>query len=397
VKTVYSLGLALLLALTAGILGAQEQPAYVPGVLLVKAREGTDAAVISRVLTSHGVRSRRSLGRTAADIVNVPQRAEGVLRQSLEATGLFEYVEPDYVAVEAAVPNDPSYPSQWHLPKVAAPQAWNYTTGSTAITVALVDSGVDTTHPDFAGRLAPGWNFVNNSATIVDYTGHGTAVAGIVAAASNNSAGVAAINWKSKLMPLIVLDASGYAPYSRIASAIRWAADHGARVINVSIGGTSASYTLQAAVDYAWSKGAVVFAAAMNMARDMKYYPAACNNAFAVAATDGNDLRASFSNFGSWIKLAAPGVGILTTARGGGYSYVSGTSAASPLAAGVASLILSAKSTLTPAALTAAIQQNTDDIGLPGFDNYFGWGRVNAYKAVLAVWPAAAGGASSAP
>jgi hypothetical protein len=320
-------------------------------------------------------------------VLNVQPASEDAVRKRLEATGLFEYIERDALAEGAAIPNDPSYPSQWHLPKVQAPAAWDLQQGSSALTIAVIDSGVDTTHPDLAGRLIAGWNFVTNSPDIVDNTGHGTGTTGVVAAATNNATGVAGVNWQSKIMPLVVLDSSNYASYSRIASAIYWAADHGARIINISIGGSMASFTLQNAVDYAWSKGAVVFASAMNNSANVRYYPAACNNVVAVSATDKNDNKASWSNFGNWIALSAPGASILTTARGGGYAYKSGTSFASPMAAAVASLVLSAKPSLAPAELVAALQTNADDLGTPGKDDLFGYGRVNAWKAVSAVIP----------
>ncbi len=182
----------------------------------------------------------------------------------------------------------------------------------------------------------------------------------------------------------MVLDSSNYATYSDIASAIEYAADHGARIISISIGGSSASSTLQSAVDYAWNKGSVVFAAAMNNSSSTPYYPAACNNVVAISATEPNDTFASFSNYGSWIDLSAPGDLILTTTLGGGYGSWWGTSLATPIAAAVGALALSANPSLTNSGLVSLLKSNSDDLGTPGYDQYFGWGRVNAYKAVLA-------------
>ena len=197
-------------------------------------------------------------------------------------------------------------------------------------------------------------------------------------------------------MPLVAVDEKDLAPYSAVAEAIQYAVDHGVRVINVSIGGRNPSFTLQKAVDYAWSKGAMVFASAMNGGRAQPYYPAACMNAIAISATDSNDRLASTSNFGSWITLAAPGTGILSTANGGGYAYWNGTSFASAIASGVAALLFAVNPYLTNAE-ALEILKTTADVPAgplpPGSDSevprndYFGWGRINGYKAVLAAEP----------
>ncbi len=201
---------------------------------------------------------------------------------------------------------------------------------------------------------------------------------------SDNHIGVAGVSWASAILPLVVVDQDDNASYSNIAAAIEYAADHGARVINLSVGGPKSSTTLQNAVDYAWSKGAVPIAAAMNSAAAAPYYPAACKHAVAVAATDANDHLASFSNYGNWIALSAPGTNILTTMNGGGYGYSNGTSFSAPIAAGVAALCLAVNPALTNAELVSILEQSADDLGAPGFDNYFGWGRVNAFRAVTA-------------
>jgi hypothetical protein len=169
-----------------------------------------------------------------------------------------------------------------------------------------------------------------------------------------------------------------------MASAINYAVDHGVRIINMSITGSTVSSTLQSAVDYAWSKGAVIFAAAGNSGSTSPTYPAACNHVLAISATEPTDTLASFSNHGSWIKLSAPGDIILTTQMGGGYGNWWGTSMASPIAAGVGALALSANPSLTNAQLVTLLETNSDDLGTPGFDQFYGYGRVNAYKAVAA-------------
>ncbi|MBT1077344.1 S8 family serine peptidase, partial [Geobacter grbiciae] len=175
------------------------------------------------------------------------------------------------------------------------------------------------------------------------------------------------------------------------------AADHGVRIINLSYGGSTTSSTLQNAVNYAWNKGAIVFASAANYNTSTPYYPAACTNAVSVSATDANDAKASFSNYGPTIDIAAPGVSILTTANGGGYASVSGTSFSSPIAAGLGALILSVNPTLTNAQVVDIITRNADDIGTPGFDQYFGYGRINVLKSLTAAQSAVPVSDATAP
>lgn len=373
--------------LFAGLMLAQQHsaPDIVPGRLLVRHRGGVTSDAVSRLLNRHGAKLRAHLQRAAVSVIDVPPEAVEATEASLVESGEFDIVEHDYYAYTGAAPNDPSYPSQWHLAKIQAASAWNITTGASSVLMAVIDSGVDSTHPDLAGRLVPGWNFVNNSSDVSDVLGHGTAVAGVMAAASNNLLGVAGVTWQNPIMPLVVVNSSNVAYYSNIANAIYYAVDHGARILNISIGGTAPSSVLQNAADYAWSKGAVIFASAMNNSSSTPNYPAACTNVVAVSATDSNDNLAGFSNYGSWIVLSAPGVSILTTSRGGGSGYWSGTSFASPTAAAVGALVLSAKPTLTSTALVSTLKQNSDDLGAAGFDASFGWGRINAYRAVAAV------------
>jgi thermitase len=363
---------------------AADPPGHVPGRLLVGYHGEIDPAILARTLLLHGAAMRRHFPELGMHAIDVSEGAGEAIIASLKKTGLFEYVERDYYAHTGSDPNDPSFVSQWHLPKIAGPQAWTVTTGSASVVVAVVDSGVYSQHPDLSAKLVPGWNFVQSSADTADVLGHGTAVAGTVAAATNNGIGIAGVNWASRIMPLVVVDANDFATYSDISAAIRYAADHGVRIINISIGGSNPSSALQSAVDYAWSKGAVVFASAMNDSTPAPYYPAACQHAVAVSATDANDHLAGFSNFGSWITLAAPGTNILTTMNGGGYGYWNGTSFASPIAAGVAALVLAGNPQLTNDALVGLLKQTADAVGDA---NYFGAGRVNAYRAVLAGQP----------
>jgi thermitase len=389
---------SLILAIGLSVSLFAQTPAHVRGRLLAGHRDPIDAELLGRTWREHRAVERLHVAQLGLHVLEVPEESSEAIRQSLLHTGLFDYVEPDYYAETASsTPNDPSYISQWHLPKIGSADAWTMTTGSASVVVAVVDSGVYAAHPDLASKLVPGWNFVKSNADTSDVLGHGTEVAGTVAAATNNGIGVAGVSWGSLVMPLVVVDSNNFAAYSDIASAIRYAADQNVRVINISIGGSASSSALQSAVDYAWSRGALVFAAAMNNAVSTPYYPAACTHAVAVSATDENDHLASFSNFGTWLTLSAPGTDILTTVNGGGYGYVNGTSFASPIAAGVAALVLAANPQLSNQDVLSALKQSADSPGSRGFDPQFGWGRVNAGKAIRLVLPAPAPSPAPAP
>jgi thermitase len=369
----------------AGAAFAQAQPhSKEPGHLIVHHRKGMNPTAAEQTLAVFGARVLDRLPELEISLIQVPEGREDAMAEALRRSGQFEDVEPDYLAEPGGTPNDPNYSSEWHLARIQAPGAWSLSTGLTSTIIAVVDSGVDSTHPDLQGKIVPGWSFISKNSDTHDVLGHGTAVAGTAAAATNNSLGVAGVAWNCKIMPLVVLNSSNYATYYDIASAITYAANHKVRIINVSIAGTSASSTLQNAVNYAWNLGSVVFAAAANNSSSSPRYPAACVHAIGVTATNKDDTFCSFSNYGSWIFLSAPGNSILTTSRGGGYQYWWGTSLATPVAAGVAALVLSRNPRLTATGLRTLLQHTSNDLGTGGFDTRFGWGRVNAYRAVSA-------------
>ncbi len=302
------------------------------------------------------------------------------LKETLSSLSFTAFVEDDHVVRISATPNDPHYGEQWHLPSVSAPQAWDITTGSSGVTIAVVDTGVDYTHPDLKGKCLPGYNFVDRSSDPMDDHGHGTHVAGIAAAVGNNSTGVAGVDWKARILPVKVLDAQGSGYDSDVAAGIRYAADHGAKVINLSLGSPDYSYTLEEAVNYAYNQGAVVVAASGNSGSSVNY-PAACDRAIAVGALDSGDKLAYFSCQGPEIDLVAPGVSILSTLPGS-YGKMSGTSMASPVVAGCASLVLAANPGYSPAQVKKALEAGATDLGPTGFDNGYGNGKVNAYAAL---------------
>jgi len=355
---------------------------FVPDELLIQFYAGVSKEKSDEVLRGLGVTDVDEIKPIRVKRIKVPEHALEHVKEALAKNPHVKFVEKNFIADPVVTPNDPSLPVQWHLAKISAPQGWDISSGVSSVKIGIADSGVDPTHPDLATKLLPGFNFYDYNTDTRDVYGHGTQVAGSAAAATNNAIGVSGVAWANSIVPLRVTDTAGYAYYSTMASAITYCADNGIRIINLSFSGTSASSTLQSAVDYAWNKGTIVFAAAGNSASTSPSYPAACYRAVAVAASTSTDTRASFSNYGSWITVAAPGSAIYTTAKGGGYASVSGTSFASPITAAVGAMILSVNQSLSAQQVVDILKQSTDDLGLAGFDNEFGYGRVNLAKAL---------------
>jgi subtilisin family serine protease len=295
-------------------------------------------------------------------------------------------------SLAAAVPNDPYFADfQWNLRQVHAPEAWDLTTGDRRVIIAIVDTGIALDHPDLIDKLVPGINLVTPGAPPSDDNGHGTHMAGIAAAATNNALGVAGLNWEARLMPVKVLDQNGGGDVNRVAQGITWAVDQGARVINLSFDGPEPAPVLADAVQYARNKGALVVAAVGNDGRADTTYPAAFDGVMAVAATDRNDQRLASSNTGSYVAVAAPGQDIPSTywdaTAGNTYALASTTSQAAPHVAGLAGLILSVNPDLSGDAVRRLIENHADDVGRPGRDDETGFGRINAYRSVLAALP----------
>ncbi|WNB90851.1 S8 family peptidase [Bacillus sp. NEB1478] len=295
-------------------------------------------------------------------------------------SGKVEYAEPNYTYHATWTPNDTYFSNgvQWAPQKVSAQSAWDITRGSSSVKVAIVDTGVDYNHPDLAGKVVKGYDYVSDDTDPMDLNNHGTHCAGIAAAATNNARGIAGMAPNVSILAVRVLDANGSGTLDDVANGIYYAVDNGAKVVSLSLGGTSGATSLQNAVNYAASKGVVVVAAAGNESTSAPSYPGYYSNAIAVAATGTNDTLASFSNYGSWVDVAAPGVDIASTIRNGGYAYMSGTSMATPLVAGIAGLL--ASQGRSAANIRAAIENTADPVS--GTGTYFSKGRVNAADAV---------------
>jgi type VII secretion-associated serine protease mycosin len=275
---------------------------------------------------------------------------------------------------------DPYRFAQWALPDVGFPDAWARTQGA-GVTVAVVDSGVLGTHEDLAGSVLAGADFVSPGNGWNDQLGHGTFVAGIVAAHVGNGRGVAGAAPSVKILPVRVLDANGNGSSANVTAGIVYAVNHGARVINLSLGGTGADPGERAAIDYAISKGAVVVAAAGNSGQSGSpaIYPAAFPEVLAVGAVDSHNARAAFSNIGSYVDVVAPGVGIVSTYSGSNASYASGdgTSFAAPYASAAVAMVEAANPQLDPDAITHDIEATASDLGAPGRDDAYGDGLVS--------------------
>ena len=353
---------------------------FARGRILVMPRAGLSAAEFAKVLAPHGGRGRK-IGQSDLHVVDLPGNAsEKAVIERLSKNPHVKFAELDRLVKSNFVPNDPYFGSEWHLNKVNAPAAWDLGQGG-GVTIAILDSGVDDSHPDLAAQMVPGYNFFDNNTNTADVFGHGTAVAGVAAAASNNGTGVSGVAGQARIMPVRVSDLNGWAYYSTVAQGITYAADHGARVANASFAGLASSVSVQNAAQYMKSKGGLVFIAAGNNGVD-ENLPAS-STLIPVSATDESDNRTSWSSYGNFVALAAPGI-TYTTSRGGNYDQWMGTSFSSPLAAGVAALMMSAKPTLDGAQIEKLMYSTAVDIGAPGRDIYYGYGRVDAGAAVKA-------------
>lgn len=394
---------------------AAPDPSHVAGHIMVKFRDNAAAA---NVLRQHGLSDGPGIGDTGAHLIKVPDGQELQLVQALSRNASVDYAEPDnlvtpatddtffgrqyalqntgqsfdnnYGTITAKPPNPPIMHTDSGKPDadVDAVEAWTDSDGR-GIKVAVLDSGVDLDHPDISPKVVARANF-SGAATNEDNYGHGTHVAGIVAA-SHNTEGVAGVCPLCTIMAGKVLNDSGVGSTSGLTNGINWAVSNGAKVINMSIG-VRASRTLETAVNNAWNKGTVLVAAAGNGNNQAKIYPAAYTNVIAVGATDNKDAKASFSTYGpSWVDIAAPGVAVFSTFpnhpfvladqyhRSQGYDIGNGTSMSSPIVAAVAALVWNTPAGSSMTSVRAKLESTADPVGK---GTYWANGRVNACKAV---------------
>lgn len=366
---------------TPGWAHAAAQPQLIVGFHPAAAAEARSTS-----LARAGVASKRAIAPLDAVVVRAAAGRLEATRRSLLARPDVAWVEVDhvaraYAAVPASPPNDTFFSQQWALARLGAEQAWAHTRGD-GVTVAVLDTGVDYIHPDLAGRVELGRDFIDGDDDPMDVAGHGTHVAGIVAAAAGDGFGVAGIAPGVRILAVRVLDADGQGNYSQVADGIVHAADRGARVINLSLGGDRESELLRSAIDYAASRGAIVTCATGNESRTSIGFPARHESCLAVGATDEVDGHAGFSNRGAGIDVVAPGAGILSTVPGATHDAWDGTSMASPYAAGVAALL--ASQGLGRRQVVDTLLATARDLGPAGPDTTYGAGRIDAAAAVEA-------------
>lgn len=289
--------------------------------------------------------------------------------------------EPAGVAVEE--PNDVLYkPYQWNLPSIQTNRGWSISKGADNVIIGIVDTGVDLKHHDLKGRLLNGYNVFDPGAPPQDDVGHGTHVAGIIGANVNNREGVAGMTWVNPILPVKALDSTGSGTTYSVAEGIIWATDNGAKVINLSLGNYVDGAFLHDAVKYAFDRDVVLIAATGNDNTKRPGYPAAYPEVFAVSATDADDKRASYSNYGNYVDVVAPGTSIASTYPNNQYAALSGTSMASPHVTALAALIRSINPGLKNTEVYEIMRQSATDLGTPGKDIDFGYGKIDVARAL---------------
>ena len=360
------------------------------------------AATPDGTATPNGAAPGAMLNAPRPDAVSMEQAASAV-----EDIPGVDWAYPDYPVWATTVPNDPYFSShQWHYHAISLPQAWDISTGYDApVTVAVVDTGISPSHPDLIGKLVPGWDFIENDDDPTDkpsISSHGTHVAGTIAAATDNRIGVAGVSWGAMIMPIRVLDSTGSGTYSRIMEGIEWAIQHGAQVINMSLGGEKyPGPAFEAIITDAHNRGVTLVAATGNDYGGPVLYPAAFPEVIAVGATLKDNSLAPYSNVGSQVTVTAPGGSIVSNPLDGvfstafkrvsagsgytwenGYEFMHGTSMATPHVSGLVALLLSRFGPMHPGAVAALMSDTSWDLGADGYDHEFGAGLVNAYAAL---------------
>jgi thermitase len=370
---------------------AERDAYYVADELVVGLEPNAPSALASEVMrwVSH---SREPVSPLGASVLRLDRAmdAESIRDLLLTLPGV-RYVERNYLVFAC---NDPMLSQQWGLTRIQAAQAWGIAAPQRTVYLAIIDTGVDANHPDLSQRVRRysngtvyGYNTQLNNANTNDFHGHGTHCAGIAAAHTGNGVGIAGVASTApvQVMPVKVLNDQGFGTMSDVARGIIWAADNGAHVLSLSLGGNAGTQQLADAVNYAWNRGCMVVAAAGNNGSNAPFYPAYYENALAVAASDPNDRLTDFSQYGAWVDIAAPGSNILSTVPGNRYEAWSGTSMACPHVAGAAALIWSCASSLTNQQLRLALENNADPVQPYWFGGIGeGKGRLNLYRALQA-------------
>ena len=369
---------------------------FVEKEVLIRVKPGTD---INKIVSEVGGTIIETLPQISVIRIKLgPQISVAEAIKTMEVLKEVEYAEPNGICYMNLLPNDSKYGSQWAPQLTGAESAWGVTTGASGVIIAITDTGVDGTHPDFGGKVIAGYDTFNDISILANTDSsvhpHGTHCAGIAAAVGNNSQGMAGVAWESPIMTIKICeddpgdDGDYNASWSDMAQAFIWAADNGAAIISCSFGGKGYSQTMKDAIDYAViDNGCVMVASMGNSHIEEIMYPAGYQSVIAVGATNAHDEIADFSTTGNHMSVCAPGVEIYSTMPGGGYDYISGTSMSCPFVAGAAALILSHNPGMSPEEVKTQLEDTAVDLGSPGFDSTFGYGRVDLAAAVGAINP----------
>src|SRR5437660_3133667 len=348
--------------------------------VLVKLNTSFSADEARQLVAANGGSERATIPALRVVVVDIPSGQLQSVRGRYQKDKRVRSVEVDNTRKAAGTPSDPLYSMQWNLPKIGWDQVYGSVTPSGTATLAILDTGVDASHPDLAGKLLPGYSAFAGSDPLTDPNGHGTEMAGITVAATDNQMGVAGVAYSGvSIMPVQVLDSTGVGQDSDIVNGVIWATDNGANVILMPFSNGGFSQTLQDAVSYAWSKGVVLVAATGNDSSSSATYPAGDTDVVGVSATDQNDALWSGSNYGADTFIAAPGVDVPTTEAGGAYITITGTSASSAMVAGVVAFERAMDPAASNSVIVGRLAQDADPAGTA---SETGNGRVNMQRVV---------------
>jgi subtilisin family serine protease len=353
---------------------------FVADELLVQALPGAQPDAVAAAYGAIDATVIDSLPEIDLVVLSIEPGTQAEAAAALAETGLFENLQKNYVLQASRTPNDPQFSAQPNLTTVRAPTAWDQTVGHEEIVIAVVDTGVDAAHLDLESKVIGGWNVYDGNADYSDRMGHGTNVAGVAAASSNNGVGVTGVSWDSPVLAVRAAGADGASTSRHLAAGILWALGNGARVINVSFAPLHANTTVRAAAQQAYNRGALVVIASGNSGS--LFTAAGYPEALFVGATDDRDAITSFSDRGPYVDMVAPGLQLVTTGMGGAYQYATGTSFAAPMVAGAAALAWSANPDLRPGTIADILTATTKDLGASGKDQTYGTGRLDVGAAV---------------
>jgi len=348
--------------------------------LLVQTFPGAGKQELAEVYSEVGAQLVETIPQVDMAVLRIEEGDVTEVGTRLADSGLFENVQKNYVFEVTATPDDPLFSSQSYLTQVGVPKAWDITTGSQDVIIAVVDTGIDENHADLRDKVIGGYNIYDDNDDYDDIVGHGTSVAGLAAASADNGTGVAGISWESPILAVKVTDEEGMSTARHLAAGILWAAGNGAKIINVSFAPLQSNSVVRSAVEHVHNRGAIVVISSGNSGTTLK--GSGYSQALFVGAVTSTDRIASFSDRGSYVDLVAPGSGVRSIATGGGTSLVSGTSFSAPIVSGVAALAWSVNPDLRPISVQNILTTAVSDLGTRGKDSTYGHGMVDAAKAV---------------